>query len=39
MYLAYSAPHSPLQASKADYDALPGIDNHPLRVYAARQCV
>ena len=35
MYLAYSAPHSPLQASKADYDALPGIDNHPLRVYAA----
>ena len=35
MYLAYSAAHSPLQASKADYDALPGIDKHPLRVYAA----
>ena len=35
MYLAYNAPHSPLQATKADYDALPQIDNHPLRVYAA----
>jgi len=35
MYLAYNAPHSPLQATKADYDALPQIDHHPLRVYAA----
>ena len=35
MYLAYNAPHSPLQATKADYDALPQIEQHPLRVYAA----
>jgi len=35
MYLAYNAPHSPLQATKADYDALPQIGSHPLRVYAA----
>jgi arylsulfatase A-like enzyme len=35
MYLAYNAPHSPLQATKADYDALPQIGNHSLRVYAA----
>jgi len=35
MYLAYNAPHTPLQATKADYDALPQIDSHPLRVYAA----
>ena len=32
---AYNAPHSPLQATKADYDALPQIGDHPLRVYAA----
>jgi arylsulfatase A-like enzyme len=35
MYLAYNAPHTPLQATKADYDALPGIQDHTLRVYAA----
>jgi arylsulfatase A-like enzyme len=35
MYLAYNAPHSPLQATKADYDALPQIGSHSLRVYAA----
>jgi len=35
MYLAYNAPHSPLQATKADYDALPQIGDHSLRVYAA----
>ena len=35
MYLAYNAPHTPLQATKADYDALPQIENHTLRVYAA----
>lgn len=35
MYLAFNAPHSPLQALKADYDALPQIKDHRLRVYAA----
>jgi arylsulfatase A-like enzyme len=35
MYLAYNAPHTPLQATKADYDALPQIKDHTLRVYAA----
>jgi arylsulfatase A-like enzyme len=35
MYLAYNAPHTPLQALKADYDALPQIKDHRLRVYAA----
>ena len=35
LYLAYNAPHTPLQATKADYDALPQIENHTLRVYAA----
>ncbi|PZN93592.1 MAG: sulfatase [Alphaproteobacteria bacterium] len=35
LYLAYNAPHTPLQALKADYDALPQIKDHRLRVYAA----
>jgi arylsulfatase A-like enzyme len=35
MYLAFNAPHTPLQALRADYDALPQIENHTLRVYAA----
>jgi len=35
LYLAFNAPHTPLQALKSDYDALPGIENHRLRVYAA----
>jgi len=35
MYLAYNAPHTPLQATKDDYDALPMIEDHTLRVYAA----
>jgi len=35
MYLAFNAPHTPLQALKSDYDALPGIADHRLRVYAA----
>ena len=35
MYLSFNAPHTPLQASKADYDALPQIEDHRLRVYAA----
>ena len=33
--LCYNAPHNPLQASKADYDALGHISNHNERVYAA----
>lgn len=35
LYLAYSAPHSPLQATKADYDALGAIHDHRTRVYGA----
>jgi arylsulfatase A-like enzyme len=35
MYLAFNAPHTPLQALKSDYDALPQIGDHRLRVYAA----
>jgi arylsulfatase A-like enzyme len=35
MYLAFNAPHTPLQALKSDYDALPGIENHTERVYGA----
>ena len=35
MYLAYNAPHTPLQALKSDYDALPQIRDQRLRVYAA----
>ena len=35
MYLAFNAPHTPLQALKSDYDALSSIQDHRLRVYAA----
>jgi arylsulfatase A-like enzyme len=35
LYLAFSAPHTPLQALRSDYDALPQIENHTLRTYAA----
>jgi arylsulfatase A-like enzyme len=35
LYLAYNAVHTPLQAPKADYDALPQIKDHRLRVYGA----
>lgn len=35
MYVGFNAPHTPLQALKSDYDALPGIADHRLRVYAA----
>ncbi|HAJ47692.1 MAG TPA: sulfatase [Alphaproteobacteria bacterium] len=35
MYLAFNAPHTPLQALKSDYDALSGIEDHRLRVYGA----
>lgn len=35
LYLAYNAPHTPLQAAREDYDALPFIKDPTLRVYAA----
>ena len=35
MYLAHWGVHTPLQASKADYDALSHIQDHRMRVYAA----
>ena len=35
LYLAHWSIHSPLQASKEDYDALSEIKDHRLRVYAA----
>lgn len=35
LYLAFNAPHTPLQALKSDYDALASIKDHRLRVYAA----
>jgi arylsulfatase A-like enzyme len=35
VYLAYNAPHTPLQALKSDYEALSGIKDHRARVYAA----
>lgn len=35
MYLAYNAPHTPLQAKKSDYDALSAIKDHKTRVYGA----
>ena len=35
LYLAYNAPHTPLQAEKDDYEALHHIANHTERTYAA----
>ncbi len=35
LYLAHWAPHTPLQASKEDYDALAHVPLHRERVYAA----
>ena len=35
MYLAFNAPHTPLQASREDYDALRNIPDHTERVYGA----
>jgi arylsulfatase A-like enzyme len=35
MYLAYNAPHTPLQAERADYEALAHITDHTERTYAA----
>lgn len=35
LYLAFNAPHTPLQALRADYEALSGVEDHALRTYAA----
>jgi len=35
LYLAYNAPHNPLQATRSDYEALAEIEDHSTRVYAA----
>jgi arylsulfatase A-like enzyme len=35
LYLAYNAPHTPYQATKADYEALGAIKDQRLRVYGA----
>ncbi|HEV2597128.1 sulfatase-like hydrolase/transferase [Sphingopyxis sp.] len=35
MYLAFNAPHTPLQATKADYDKLQQVKDHKTRVYGA----
>ncbi|WP_432768177.1 MAG: sulfatase-like hydrolase/transferase [Sphingopyxis sp.] len=35
LYLAFNAPHTPLQATKADYDRLPQIKDEKTRVYGA----
>lgn len=35
LYLAHWAPHTPLQATRADYEAVGDITPHRLRVYAA----
>lgn len=35
LYLAHWAPHSPLQATREDYEAVGDIEPHRLRVYAA----
>src|SRR3546814_9182370 len=35
LYLAFNAPHTPLQATKADYYRLPAIKDHKTRVYCA----
>ena len=35
LYLAHWAPHTPLQATREDYDALADIELHRERVYAA----
>jgi arylsulfatase A-like enzyme len=35
LYLAYSAPHTPFQATNSDYDALASIKDRKTRVYGA----
>ena len=34
LYLAHWGPHTPLQATREDFDALEGIEPHRKRVYA-----
>ena len=36
LYLAFNAPHTPLQALRADYDALPQIEDHSAARLRAR---
>lgn len=35
LYLAFNAPHTPLQATREDYEALSVIEDHTERVYGA----
>jgi arylsulfatase A-like enzyme len=35
LYLAFNAPHTPLQALRSDYDALSNVEPRTLRVYGA----
>jgi arylsulfatase A-like enzyme len=35
LYLAYNAPHTPLQATREDYEAVGDVGDHTARVYAA----
>ena len=35
LYLSFTAPHTPLQATRADYDKLAAIKDHKTRVYGA----
>ncbi|RYF92069.1 MAG: sulfatase, partial [Caulobacteraceae bacterium] len=35
LYLAFNAPHTPLQATREDYEALSDIPDHTTRVYGA----
>ena len=35
LYLAFNAPHTPLQAKRSDYDALSQVEDSRLRTYAA----
>jgi arylsulfatase A-like enzyme len=35
LYLAFNAPHTPLQALRSDYAALAHVESHTLRVYGA----
>lgn len=35
LYLAFNAPHAPLQAPRQNYDRLAGIEDHNTRVYCA----
>ena len=35
LYLSFNAPHTPLQATREDYEALAHIEDHTARVYGA----